>query len=393
MQIRQTIRSGLAAALLAAAIPAAAPASATVDHEPRGALPVPTTATVTAAQLGADSVIAVVSRRFEKMGAAGLRRSLEVLTPDGVRHPVYEVAVAEDGDGFYPGDFALADWRPELHTALIRVSLGREGDELVSYDVTTGETRSVAAPQRASTVALDPDGSGVLLTTWPTGRRAGRVGTLGWDGSRTWLRAMNDGSPITSIDGRTLVTPQGRRWWVTDLTTARSRSFRAPAFCAPLQWDDADSVVAACHDRRGSQLRLVDLDGTSSPLGVKHTNRTREHGPQVFDDGAVSTVQGGSYYESYGGCGGAFLTRQYASGRVRVVRVPGWRDSTLQLLGVRDDRLLLARTRDDCDTTHPRGSLSLFDPVSREVTDLTVLGRRDAWREVFPATEVRAWIW
>lgn len=401
MTTRQTVRSALTAALLAALATITAPAAGApvgaadvsgADRQPT--LPVPTTATVTADQLGADSVLAVVSHgRFEKVGATGLRRSLEVITPDGVRHPVYEVAVAEDRHGFFPGDFSLTDWRPEMHTALLRVSTGRAGDLLVSFDVTTGETRSVPAPQRASTTALDPDGSGVLLTTWPNAHRAGRVGTLGWDGSRTWLRAMNDGSPITSADGRTLVTPQGRRWWVTDLATATSTAFRAPAFCAPLRWADADSVVAACNDRRGSQLRLVDLDGTSSALGVKHTNRTRRDGPQVFNDGEVAVVRGGSFYESYGGCGGGFLTRQYASGRVRVVPVPGWRDSTVRLVGTRGDDLLLARTRDDCDATYPRGSLSRFDPVSREVTDLTVLGRKDAWREVFPATEVRAWIW
>lgn len=401
MTTRRTVRSGLAAALLAALTATTAPAATApvgaadvpgADRQPT--LPVPVTATVTADQLGAESVLAVVSHgRFEKVGATGLRRSLEVITPDGARHPVYEVGVAEDRDGFFPGDFSLADWRPELHTALLRVSQGRSGDQLVSYDVTTGATRSVAAPRRSSTVALDPDGSGVLLTTYPTGRRAGRVGTLAWDGSRTWFRAMNDGSPITSVDGRTIVTPQGRRWWVTDLATATSRSFRAPAFCAPLRWADADSVVAACNDRKGSQLRIVDLDGTSSALGVRHTNRTRRDGPQVFNDGEVATVPGGSFYESYGGCGGAFLTRQYASGTVRVVRVPGWGNDTFRLVGTRGDDLLLARTRDDCDATHPRGSLSLYDPVTREVTDLTVLGRKDAWREVVDAAEVRAWIW
>ena len=37
-----------------------------------------------------------------------------------------------------------------------------------------------------------------------------------------------------------------------------------------------------------------------------------------------------------------------------------------------------------------------LDPFAPEVgteSTLTVLGRKDAWREVFPATEVRAWIW
>lgn len=395
MTTRRTVRSTLAAALLLAltASPGAAAPAHPSSQAARATLPVPTTATVTADQLGAGSVVAVVSRgRFEQLGARGLRRSLEVITPDGTRHPVWSVAPAEDRDGFFPGDFTLVDWRPDLHTALLRVSLGIEGEQAVAYDVTTGATREVVLPPRASTVALDPDGSGLLLATYDTGRRPGRVGTLGWDGTRHWLPARNDGTPITSPDGRALVTPHGERWWVTDLLTRTSTAVDVPGVCAPQRWD-GDAVVATCNGRLSSQLRLVRLDGTTTRLGVRHSERTRRHGPQVFDDADVRSVQGRSYYESYGGCGGAFLTRQQAGGRVRVVRVPGWHDSTVRLLGTSGDRLLLARTADDCDTSHAGGSLSLLDPVTRDVTDLTVLGRREAWREVLPAQEVHAWLW
>lgn len=395
---RRTVRTTLVAALLAALTTSTTSTSGAAAARPAAeaagvALPVPVTATVTTGELGAGSVLAVVSHgRFEKVHARGLRRSLEVVTPDGVRHPVYTVAVAEDRDGFFPGDFTLVDWRPELHAALLRVSLGVEGEKVVSYDVTTGATREVALPRRASTVALDPDGSGLLLATYDAGRRPGRVGTLRWDGTRHWLPAHDDGTPITSPDGRTLVTPYGEQWWVTDLATRTSTPVDVPGVCAPQRWD-GDAVVATCNGRLSSQLRLVRLDGTSTRLGVRHTERTRRHGPAVFDDADVRTVQGRSYYESYGGCGGAFLTRQHASGRVRVVDVPGWEDSTVRLLGTSGDRLLLARTADDCDAAHPGGSLGLFDPVTRQVTDLTVLGRREAWRELLPTAEVHAWLW
>lgn len=389
---RRTVRCGVTAALLAVGL-AAPPAGAAVpDSEARTTLPVPTTATVTAAQLGPDSVLAVVTHgRFDEADADGLARSLEVITPDGVRHPVYRVDLAETRLGWHPGDFTLSDWRPELHTALLRVSLGADGDTLVSYDVTTGAVREMPAPRRASTVALAPDGSGVLLTTYSTRRHQGLVGLARWDGVRTWLPAHGDGAAITSVDGSTLVTRDDRQWWVTDLADGTSAAVATRGFCTPHRWADADSVVASCGNRRGSQLRLVDLDGTSRPLGVRHTMERPRTGPLVLDDADVRTVRGRDYYESYAGCGGAFLTRQTPAGAVRAVRVPGDR-GPLSLVGTRGDELVIAHLDDDCSSSGARSVLSLFDPVRKEETHLTVLKRSESWREVIAAAEVRSWI-
>jgi hypothetical protein len=162
--------------------------------------------------------------------------------------------------------------------------------------------------------------------------------------------------------------------------------------CIPRRWYDADSVVATCGTTRWSQLRRVDLAGTSGALGIRHTARTRAAGSPVFDDGDVREVQGRSWYESYAGCGGAFLTRQTEAGKARLVRVPNGAGA-LSLLGTRDDRLVLAHQRDDCASARTRATLALFDPVGKDETVLTRLGRDEAWREVLAATEVRSWIW
>lgn len=388
MTTRRSIFSGLATALLTTGLAVTPPAAATTEH--RVTPPVPTTATVTVDQLGADSTIAVVTRgRFEERDATGLARSLEVITPDGVRHPVYSVQVRESRRGWYLGDFLIADWRPEMHTALLRVSLGRDGDQLVSYDVTTAETHEMPAPRRGSTFALAPDGSGVLMTTYGTEHRSGRVATVTWDGVRTSLPARGDGTALTSIDGTTLVTGDRDRWWVTDLAARTSTVVDTPGSCIPRRWSDADSVVATCGTRRGSQLRLVDLDGTSSPLGIRHSLRPRDG---VFDDGDVRVVQGRSWFESYDGCGGAFLTRQTAAGKVRRVPVPGL-EGPLTLVATRGDDLVLTHEKPECDSTRQRAALTLFDPVARVETVLTRLGRDEAWREALAATEVRSWIW
>jgi hypothetical protein len=403
MTTRRTTRTAagtaLAAALACTLVAwglAPAPAGAGLPEQDRSAtVPVPTTATVTVDQLGAGSVLAVVSHgNFEELSAKGLARSLEVITPDGVRHPVYSVQVVESRLGWHHGDFTLADWRPDLHTALLSVSLGSRGFKAVAYDVVTGATREVRLPEKASTIGLAPDGSGIIMTTYPTQRRSGRVVRQLWSGATSGITGRSDGAALTSPDGRTLVTNEGaaRRWWIIDPVARTSSSVDTPGDCRPQRWADADSVVATCSRRMTSQLRLVHLDGTSSPLGIRHTERTRRRGAPIFDDEDVRIVRGTSWYESYGGCGGGVLTRQTAVGTARLVRVPG-RDGALTLVGTRGDDLLVALQRTECGSWPDRAVLSTFDPVSRTETVLTRLGRTESWREVVSATEVRSWIW
>ena len=375
----------------------AAPAAAALPTADRALqrLPVPTTATVAAAQLGPDSVIAVVTRgNIERIGATGLGRSLEVITADGVRHPVWSVALEQSPTGWFAGDFTLADWRPEMHTALLRVSLGSRGDKAVSYNVTTGESDEVKLPPGASTIGLNPDGSGILMTTYPTRSRSGRVVKQVWAGTTSGIPGWSDGAALSSIDGRTLVSNEGSTttWWIIDTAARTNTSIATPGECRPQRWVDADSVVATCSNRRGSQLRQIDLDGTSSPLGIRHTEKTRATGVPIFNDDDVRVVQGKSWFESYGGCGGGLLTRQTAAGRVRIVRVPG-HEGALSLVGTRGKSLVLAPQADDCTSTGTRAVLTLFDPVSKVETELTRLARDEQWREVFLATEVRSWIW
>lgn len=394
------IRSIAAALVCAGLVTTAAPAGAVLpDAERARTAPVPATATVTPEQLGPGSVLAVVSRgRFEKLDAEGLARSLEVITPDGARHPVWSVEVKEDRDGWFRGDFVLADWRPELHTALLRVSRGADTDLAVAYDVVTGAVREVPLPRRASTVGLDPAGRGLLMTTWPTQRRAGRVALLSWAGVRTGITGRSDGAAIASPDGSTLVANEGAadRWWIVDAVAGTSTAVATPGECRPVRWLDDSRVLAGCLSGKRAevqQLRAVALDGRSTALGTRHRGEAADNGVGIFGDADVRTVQGRSWYESYAGCGGGILTRQGSGGKVRVVRVPGRPDSPATLLGTRGDDLLLALQRTDCGSWPDRAVLSLFDPVEREETVLTRLGRRESWRELVPTTEVHAWIW
>ncbi len=270
------LRPGLAsaaAALLGLTLLASPAGAHLPDRDARATLPVPTTATVTAAQLGPDSVLAVVSHgHFEKLRAEGLERSLEVITPDGVRHPVYTVAVEESRRGWYHGDFTLADWRPELHTALLRVSLGaqrRHAGRVRRRDRRhargAGPASGRARRARPGRRRCPPDdlprrGAGPAASS---GRPTGTA-------RRPWLTGRSDGAAITSPDGTQLVTTRAR-----PSAGGSSTSWRAPAppstppaTAAPHRWFDDDSVVATCSTGRvGSQLRRVALDGSSVTAG------------------------------------------------------------------------------------------------------------------------------
>ena len=326
---------------------------------------------------------------FEDPEATGLRRSLEIITYDGARHPVYSVAL-EDESGYYPGDFVLLDWRPEMRTALLRVARGGPVPDLaVSYDVTTGATRKVVLPRRAISVALDPSGAGLLMTAYAHGP-LGRIAALGWDGGRTALPGSAGSSAITSVDGRTLVSPAGdrRRWWVIDLQTRDGTSFGTPGSCAPIRWLDDDSVLASCYRRDGNQLTSIDLDGTSTPVGNRHRI---DHGRgTVFTDGDVREVGGRSWFQAFSGCGTGVLTEQSLSGEVRFVTVPVLA-GLLAVVDTRGDRLVVAGGSDVCTGARAAEVIELFDPVTGAESVLTRLGEGEAWTQVVAATEVRAW--
>ena len=248
---------------------------------------------------------------------------------------------------------------------LLRVVARREGDTLVSYDVTTGALAR-CRPHRAPHRRAEPGRLGCPLHDLrhreaPRSRRDARVGRredlAAGDGRR--LRDHLRRRPHPGHDRPATVVghrpggPRQRASFDTRGTASRA------AGSTPTRWSPLCSNRA-----HGSQLRRVDLDGTSRPLGIRHAMRPAHDGPPVMGDGDVRTVQGRDYYESYGGCGGAFLTRQTSAGAVRLVRVPG-DEGALSLIGTRGDDLVISHVDDDCGNPGARSVLSLFDPVSQ----------------------------
>lgn len=387
-------RAGLAMVLAAASLAACsadpgAPVTSLVEADV-ASLPVTVTATVTEAQLGARSVVAVVTSYRERSAPeAGLTTSLEVITPDGGRHPVWSVEHTEEG-GHRAGDFALSDWRPDLHTALLRVQRGGPVPDLVvSYDVTTGETHEVVLPRKAVGAGLQPDGTGVLMTLYATGPQSRPV-ARDWDGSTTRLHGAASSVSIVSPDGRRVVSPAGvplGRWWVVDLTANRARSVDVPGTCSQIRWLDDDHILSSCYARGGNQLVAVGLDGSSRRVGPFHPidNAGRVG---VTGDGDLRVVGGRRWFLTWGGRAPGVLTEQEASGRIR--RVPGTAGLTYLARAGRG-RLLLARGDSSYDRPSINAVLEVLDPATGARDVRVALERRESWSAVVGATEVRPW--
>jgi len=378
----------------AAADPAAAPAAAKPGGDPA-----PTTATVPVEVMGPDTVVGVVRRgSFEPTDRKRPRRTLVVVEADGTRHDVYSVRARFDNQYWIRGDFTLVDWQPATYTALLRVYGANGRSTAVSYNVTTGESHSLRLRGSDASLGLSPDGTGVVVSAYPSGaRRGGEMSTVSWAGDRARLAGRSDFPSLGSPDGTLLVSSEStrERWWVADIATRTATSFDTGQSCIPQRWYDATSVVATCFNRWGSQLKRIGPDGSREPLGMRHRTGKRDYHGKVWDDTDVRTVQGVDWYESNGPCGGSFVSDQ-RSGKAKVVKMPSAK-AGISLLGVRDDRLLVAHTDDCGDEGVTRswlhGKLSLFDPVTREEDVLLRLRRGERWDRVQSASEYHSWGW
>ena len=215
--------------------------------------------------------------------------------------------------GWYHGDFTLADWRPELHTALLRVSRARRATRLVAYDVATGARTRSCSPSSASTIGLAPDGARCPPDDVPDAEpvRSRRPAGLGRHDVRDHRRGPT-ARPSRRRTARCSSPTRARRALVDRRPRgAHEHLRRHPRRLPPPPLVRRRLVGRDLQHRRvGSQLRRVALDGSWSPLGIRHTDRTRRLGAPILDDDDVRSVRGTRWFESYGGCGGGVLTRQ-----------------------------------------------------------------------------------
>lgn len=311
-------------------------------------------------------------------------RSLELISPEGTRYPLYSTTRQPLKRLVDPGNFRLISWDPEERTALLKRFVSPFRAQAIRVDLESGSSQSLALPRRESSTALRPDGAGVLSQTV-----GGKVFAIAWDGTRTLVGKAGQGNAITTPDGSAAVIGGPSSLTVMPLDGSATREIATPGECRPLRWYADTQLLTSCFSRQGSQLMTVGLDGTVAAVGgLRGSTSGENHGPS-WDDTDVRIVGGRSYYEGNGSCGGSFITRENAAGKDKLVKVPGSRGG-ISLLDARDDRLVIAHTA-TCDGGPPRAVLSLFDPVSRDEEVLLTLGRREHWAQLLVWDEPRPW--
>ncbi|MEO5663781.1 MAG: hypothetical protein ABIR39_10900 [Nocardioides sp.] len=312
-------------------------------------------------------------------------RSLELVSPAGVRYSLYATRKLPQKKHVDPSNFTLIGWDPDTRVALLKRYVSVYRSQAIRVDLRSGASQTLALPKRESATGLRPDGAGVLSQTI-----GGKILSIAWDGARTTLgTAATSWGPITTPDGTAAVLPDVDHLTVLPLDGSAAREITTPGECRPLRWYDDTQLLASCHLRKGSQLVTVGLDGTITPrANLRATGRRDFHGPS-WDDSDVRVVGGRAYYEGNGPCGGSFITKENAAGNAKVVRVPG-STSGISLVDARDDRLVIAHTA-SCDAGPPRAVLSLFDPVSKVEDVLLTLGKREHWGHVLAWDEPRPW--
>ena len=108
------------------------------------------------------------------------QRTLELVSPEGLRYELFRSRVELQPKGWLAGDFYLSDVDPTRRTALLVDTSSAHRQRATELDLVTGGSRSLRLPFNAGGVGLRPDGAGILVQTVQ-----GNVLSLGWTGGRT----------------------------------------------------------------------------------------------------------------------------------------------------------------------------------------------------------------
>jgi TolB protein len=141
----------------------------------------------------------------------------------------------------------------------------------------------------------------------------------------------------------------------------------ANAECSPVRWWDATVILAHCSNDAGSQLWEVPLDG-GTPTALTAVNSGQEDDPGFggdIGDGVAYQLPSGTFLQSAGACGTAFLSRLTPDMHTTQVQIPGVSDSVL-VAGATADKLLILGKVGCSGTT----SMLTYDPAANTSTVL-----------------------
>jgi hypothetical protein len=267
----------------------------------------------------------------------------------------------------------LADWSTDVRTALL-TRQGGTSSEVIRLDLASGKTESFTAAGRVRLAKFTkPSGAAILLES--ASGAVMRVSLAGdhqltYPFSRT-TDDINAYHPLSSPDGHTIVLDSDQGLVVRAEDGSLRRTIAPPpgrTVCSPLQWWDADSILASCLRALGGQgpeLYVVPVlvPGPMTPLIATPTSGDNPFTLAWRLDSGVLLLNEAT------DCGTETLGQLDSTGHIVARATPaGLGGHGLEPVGATASAVTFKLTL-DCDRNHTRALVS-FDPGSNQVTRL-----------------------
>lgn len=302
--------------------------------------------------------------------------TLYLVDPAGGRYPVTT---------FAPGARAeLADWSGDGKHALFE-AFDYETNEytITDVDLTTGAKQSFGVDGQVGVAYSRPTGKAVLVSTSRNGDVAATLRRVDLTGAEQLTYPTDQLGPAGEFNGSHLAAPEGTTLVLgaangmvvvgNDGVVKRQLPMQGPLTdCSPVRWWTSMVILARCREvtfSSASQLWQVPVDG-AAPTALTAVNSGQGDDPafgQDLGDADAFALPDGTYLQSIGACGSAFLSRLTPDMHTAKVTVPGVDDEHSVLVkGVAGDKLVLQATM-SCGSGE---SLLTYDPVANTSTVL-----------------------
>jgi hypothetical protein len=292
---------------------------------------------------------------------------------------------------FQPQDSVrLVDWSGDGNHALLDAT-HVNASTVISIDLHTGAQATIPVDGYAR--YADPDGKAILVSTHFSGNKPGTLKKVDLSGNSRLTYPTDQLGGAGQFSGRYLQSPDGTQLVLGTANVGNElvprsdnslvvisddgsviRQLPSPmpeAMCSPVRWWTPTVILAHCNALGGSanQLWEVPLDG-GAPTALTAVNSGQLDDPafeDALDNGIAWELPSGTFLQSAGACGEAFLSRLTADGHTTRVNVPGV-SPTVHVTGVTGDKVVLQGKLSCGGTT----SLLTYDPVAN--TSSVLLG-------------------
>jgi TolB protein len=283
----------------------------------------------------------------------------------------------------------LSDWSGDGSHALFVGSGYPTPSTVVSVDLHTGERTTI--PVDGTPRYTLPTGKALLVSTSFNGHTPGTLKRIDFAGHVQMDYPTAQLGGAGQFSGRYLPSPDGTQLVLgtanlgNELVPRSDNSLvivgndgaiihtiptpMANADCAPVRWSTPTVFLADCSAERGtaSQLWKVPVDG-GAPTALTAVNSGQGDDPAFgadIGDANAWELPSGTFVQSEGACGTAFLSRLTPDGHTTRVEVPGMSQSVF-VTGAAGDKLLLQGHVDCGGGT----ALVSYDPAANTSTVL-----------------------